>query len=203
MNFDGIETRLLADLKRTLGRGASVIAGPAVTPVLGGMEPTVFVHAGRFIDNGGVTADGARVTRRPVREGRRSGIAEERPGRICVDVTCVATAYKTVKDLSTLIAPRSLLSLTVAREFPVGQLANGSVKIAFADFAPSIALSESFVKEETDFRYHAQRLVFQLDGFLHTWVTASGGLRPAARQPTEQRPKPKKKTKNRATGGAH
>jgi len=199
MNFDGIESRLVADLQRSLGRGVAVRAGPEVTLALGGMEPTVFVHAARFDDAGGVTAEGAHISRRPVRDGRRSGIAEERPGRISVEVVCIAAAYKTVKELSTTIAPVSLLALTRERQVLVGDSGKGAVRLKFSDFTASIASAETCVRVENDLRYHRGQLRLRLDGFLHVWITTSGGVKPVEPRPVAPKPveKPRGRKKTR------
>jgi hypothetical protein len=177
MNFDAIETQLVADLQRALGSSVDVLAGPEGTPPLGGMQPTVFMHAALYEDAEGAAADGAQVARQRVRDGRFSGYVEQRLGRVSVAITCVASAYQTGKALATIAAPRSLLSLSAAQPVPAGQLLDGSVRLMFADFSASIARAESFARQDGNVRYHAQRIELHLDGFLHMWVTASGGLR--------------------------
>ena len=176
MNLDPIEALLLPPLKRLLGRKVEVVPGPAASPALGGMRPMVFVHARSFTDRDGITREGGRITRRPVTEGRLKGFAEERPGRIVVEVTCLAQAYRTVKDLSGAISPQVLRSLESVREFSAGELKNRSVRLAFADYSACLAGAEFVRHEEDDLAWHVGRLSYHLDGFLHVTVTNRGGL---------------------------
>jgi hypothetical protein len=176
MNLDRVEALLVPPLKRLFGRKVQVVAGPVSSPALAGMQSMVFVHARTFLDGDGITREGAHVARRPLTEGRLKGFAEERPGRIVVDVTCLAQAYSTVKDLSGVISPLVLRSLESVTEIPVGALPNSSVRLVFADFAASLAGAEFVRHEEGDLAWHLGRLSFNLDGFLHVTVTNRGGL---------------------------
>jgi len=199
MNLDPIEALLLPSLKRLLGRKVDVVPGPAAAPALGGMRPMVFVHARSFADGGGITPEGDRVARRPLREGRMKGFAEERPGRIVIEVTCLAQAYRTVKDLSGVISPQVLRSLESLTELAVGKLPNGQARLTFADFAASLAGAEFRREGDDDIAWHVGRLVFHLEGFLHVRVTGRGGLapKPRVRPAAGAKKKAKKKKKPR------
>jgi hypothetical protein len=152
------------------------------------MRQTVFVHALRFEDYGGVTLDGARTGRQPVRKGRVAGFTEARPGRIVIEVVAVATPLARVQALAGRITPAVLLALAGERSFSMGESANRLVSLRFTDFSPSLALAETSRVVEDDVEYHTGRLVFHLEGFLHLLVTKQDGLGP--RQPTPARPTP-------------
>lgn len=170
MNLDRIEDVIVPSLKRLLGRKVAVVQGPLASPKLGGMQPMVFVHAAAFEDDGA-------GERRPVREGRYRGFAEERPGRIVVEVSCLSAAYATMKDLCTAISPQVLRSLEYEREFEVGQLPNRTVRLAFRDFTAGLARSDYVRVDEGEVSYHLARLEFHLEGFLHVTVTRRGRLK--------------------------
>lgn len=186
MNLDAIETLLVAQLARLFRRRADVRPGPVAALPLGGMRETVFVHASRFEDHGGVTPDGATIGRRPVRRGRVAGIAEERPSRIILEITCIAASYARVKALAEAITPTVLVALASEREFALGASANRLASVKFADFQPSLSLAETMREEDGDLSYHSERLVFHLDGALHVLLSKRDGLRPRApvRAPT-------------------
>jgi hypothetical protein len=196
MNLDRIESALVPSLKRFLGRKIEVVAGPVFSPPLGGMQPMVFVHAQSFEDGGGVTPEGARTARRPVSEKRNKGYAEERPGRILLEITVLARVYDTVKRLCHGLSPFVLRALAAEEEYPVGELKNRSVRLAFADFEVNIGSAAFDRVEEAEVVYHAGRLTFRLDGYLHSWVTNRGGLvrRPPAPVGTRTTKTPAKTT---------
>jgi len=177
MNLDSIETLLIAKLTRLLRKKADVHAGPVATLALGGMRETVFIHAARFEDKNGITSDGAFIGRRPIQSGRITGIAEERPCLIVVEITCIATAYTRVKVLSEVVSPTILLALACEREFALGASANQQSSLKFADFQASLNLVESSRHEDDDVVFHVERLVFHLNGSLHVLLSKYGGLK--------------------------
>ncbi len=182
MNLDSIETLLVAKLTRLLRKKVDVRAGPVATLALGGMRETVFIHAARFEDNNGITPDGATIARRPVRSGRITGIAEERPCLIVVEITCIATAFTRVKALSGVITPAVLLALACEREFSLGASANQQSSIKFSDFQASLNLVETVRREDDNLVFHLERLVFHLNGAVHILLSKHGGLK-AKRSP--------------------
>jgi len=178
MNLDSIESLLVPPFQRLFRGKVDVFQGPAAPPALGGMRPALHVHASRFEDFGGVTDDGAHIARRPAKEGRFRGFAEERPGRIVVEISCLATRYATVQEICATVSPLALRTLESKETFALGELANRSVRLSFADFTAHLSRAEFERKQEKDFALHCGRLEFHLNGFLHAWVTNRGGLRP-------------------------
>lgn len=170
MDFEAIENVVVSELGRALRRKALVQAGPSHTPPLAGMQPTVFVHAARFEDFEGVTANGAQTTRRRVRQGRRWGMGEERPARLSLEVTGIASAYNTVQALGSVLTPRTLLALRALKQVDLTKLPPRFGKLSFEDFSCHLALAESSIQVDDELRYHSQRLVFELNGFLHCWT---------------------------------
>ncbi|MFT5657490.1 MAG: hypothetical protein ACI9KN_000763 [Gammaproteobacteria bacterium] len=139
------------------------------------MQETIFVHASRFEDDNGITADGATITRRPFRSGRVSGIAEERPCLIVVEISCIATAYSLIKALSEVITPQVLLVLACAREFELGASSNRQSSLKFTDFQASINQVETIRREDDDLVFHIERLIFHLQDALHVQLAKQGG----------------------------
>jgi hypothetical protein len=177
MNLDAIEILLVAKLRRLLRKQADVLAGPVSTLALGGMQETVFIHAARFEDHNGITPDGASIARRPFRRGRVSGIAEERPCLIVVEVTCIATAYSRIKALSEEITPEILLALACEREFELGASGNRQSSLKFTDFQACLNQAETIRREDDDIVFHLERLVFHINGALHVQLSKYGGLK--------------------------
>lgn len=183
MNLGPIETLLTEKLRRLLRKQAEVIAGPVFPLALGGMQETVFVHAARFEDHDGITADGATIARRPIRIGRYSGFAEERPGLVVVEATCIATTYSRVKALCEEITPEILLALACEREYEVGASDNRRSSLKFTDFQAYLNRVETIRREDDDVVFHLERLVFHIKGALHVQLSKYGGLKPR-RQPS-------------------
>jgi hypothetical protein len=186
MNLDPIENLLVGKLGRLLRKQADVLAGPVSTLVLGGMQETVFVHAARFEDHNGITPDGASIARRPLRNGRVSGIAEERPCLLVVEVTCVATAYSRIKALCREITPEILLVLACEREFELGASDNRQSSLRFTDFQACLNRAETNRREDDGLVFHLEQLVFHINGALHVQLSKYGGLK--AKQSVREKP---------------
>ncbi len=184
MTLEAIERLVIASLHGVLGDQADVRQGPVGTLPLGGLRETIFAHAVRFDDHRGIAGDGSGVGRRRVRRGRVAGIAEERPGRVVIEVTTIATAHARVLALSRRISPTVLLALASEREFHVGESANRLATLTFSDFSPSLDQSETRRTEEGDVAYHTGRLVFHLEGTLHILLTRQDGLRTSLPAPS-------------------
>jgi len=199
MNLGKIESQLTGRLKRLLGRSVQVIAAPATAPVLGGMRPTVYVHASKFEDFGGITATGAHIARTRVSQPPFNGFAEKRPSRIIIHISCLAASYATVQKLCSSITPMVLLTLETLPEIPVGASKNNSVRLSYDDFTACLNAAEFKRQQEQDFAVFCGQLVFYLEGFLHLVLTKRGRMRPLAaqRKPTSKT-KPAKITPARA-----
>lgn len=187
MNLDAIETLLVEKLKRLLRKQVDVLPGPVATLALGGMQETLFIHAARFEDNSGNTPDGAAIGRRPVRSGRVSGVAEERPCLIIVEVTCIATSYSRIKALSSEISPEILLALACEREFELGTSDNRQSSLKFTDFQSNLSHAETIREEDDHLIFHFERLVFHINGTLQVMLSKYGGLKP--KKSTQKKPK--------------
>lgn len=195
MNLEVIETLLVKKLQRLLKKQVDVRPGPVSKLALGGMRETVFIHAARFIDHSsvnqssmdqiGISTDEARVGRQPFRKGRVSGITEQRPCHIVVEISCIATAYSLVKSLSGVITPTILLTLAGERAFALGESAKRQSSLVFADFQAHLSLAETVRQEDDGIAFHRENLIFQLNGTLHVLLSKHGGLK-AKRQPVKK-----------------
>lgn len=90
MNLGALEAPLIEALRACLPGSPTYLAGPVFAGPGSGVRPEVFVHAARFCDLGGATADGAVIARLPWQSvGDASGFAEDRPARIEIEVAIV------------------------------------------------------------------------------------------------------------------
>jgi hypothetical protein len=182
MNLGVIEAQLLPAVRRAVGSRAAVRAGPPVYGPVTGMKFDVWVHAARFEDLGGVTAEGAVTARRPLRlpSGQR-GFAEERPARIVLEVTCTGPTCEGVQSIYGDLPPPVLLALETMPHPELSGLPNGSITLRFADFGAVTGSAAIVHRMAGDASYFAGILAFHLDGFLHVTVTRRGGIaRPPA-----------------------
>ncbi len=183
MNLDAVELLLKRHLTKRVGRAVAVRIGAEVTPPLGGMRPVVFVQASRFEDLGGVTIDGAQVARRPISPSSKSeGIAEERPARVVIEVSCVAATHAGVNELCAELTPEVLRRLEIEHTLQVGAPDDPRVALSFLDFSASLHRAEFAPRERDGHSYHGARLEFHLSGFLHVKIAKTGRLEPAARK---------------------
>lgn len=177
MNLGIIETHLLAALQRALPGGVALASGPPVAGPATSLRAEVFAHAARFEDFSGVTAEGARIARRPARvDPDVSGFVEERLARIVVEVTCVCATLRQIQELCALVAPPALLALETTPDPLLTALPDGSVSLRFADFAAALHACETTRELHESVPFHRGRLTFHLDGFLHVRVTRRAGL---------------------------
>jgi len=174
VNLKPIEALLVPRLKRLLGRRVIVLAGPEMAPPLAGLQPTVCVHAARFIDHGGQTEEGARTGRQPVRvSGRLRGFEEQRPAHIVVVVTGIAATHRQAQELCEPISTEVLLRLESLSDVPLGARPGGAGSLVFGD--ARACLHEAVYQRDTldDIGYHLGRMTFHLHGFLHVRLTGN------------------------------
>lgn len=178
MNMQQLEIPLKTQLQRALGKAVEVKVQPAAIPVLGGMRPTVFIHASEFQDLGGVTDSGARIAREPIAEPPYKGFTEQRPARMIVKVTCMAATYVGVQELMATIVPTVLLGLESLSAFSLGDTPNNKVRLGFDDFRACLHHSRINRQEADDVVLFAGEMIFYLNGFLHVVVSRRGALKP-------------------------
>lgn len=178
MNMEKIDSLLVTRLRRVLKREARLVKGPPGLTATAWFKPEVFVHSSTFEDFGGATPEGTHTARRTVTlPPSFKGFAEERPGRIVVEIHCFAAAYALVQKLCALITPTALLALELLPEIPLVATLDNSVQLTFTDFSAHIQTSSFSCNQKEEVLYYCGHTVFYLNGFLHVKVTKRGGLR--------------------------
>jgi hypothetical protein len=177
MNLGVIEAHLLPGVQRMVGKQGRVLAGPPLYSAATGIRAEVWVHAARFEDRDGVTLDGVRTARRPLRlpSGVR-GFEEERPALIVLEVTCTGPTLASVQWLCGAIPPVVLPVLETMPHPELSSLPNGSVALRFANFTAALSGVEVSHRAVGDATFFAGLLTFRLNGFLHVRVARRGGL---------------------------
>jgi hypothetical protein len=171
---------------RAVGREVVVRTGAPVAGPATGVRDEVFIHASRFEDRGGVTADGAHTSRRsldsardtslePARARASMGYAEERPAMIVVDVTCVSGSYRQMQQLCAAVTPVLLVAFETLRDPMLAGVPNASVAVQFADFTAVLHACETTRYTDDLVASHRGRLTFHLEGFVHLTVTWKDG----------------------------
>ncbi len=173
-----IVEKLLEDrLKRLFGKKILLTRGPFVVSKFGGIRPEVYFHVSRLEDFGGMTVDGAKISRRSVKgPSSLKGFAEERPGRLIVTVTCLSGSYDILQEVLKTISPSVLLGLEQVPGFSLGSLQGDAVQLRFDDFQACLASAELDSETNEKFSYFRGTLIFHLNGYIHVRVTARGGL---------------------------
>ncbi|MEA3334300.1 MAG: hypothetical protein U9R25_00205 [Chloroflexota bacterium] len=168
MNMIQLAKQLRASLERVFGSAALVRLGPPQVDEIPDRRAVVFVIPIGYRDFGGVTADGARITRRPAAlDSPAEGFAEERPGRLVVEIRCLAADYQQMHKLCSAIGVQVLRVLESTRTVTLSQAPDDAGYLRFADFQASL-YEQAFSSEPLERRQpHSARLVFHLDGFLH------------------------------------
>lgn len=177
MNLGLLEGLLLPAVQRAVASRATARAGPPVRGPTTGMKFDVWVHAARFEDLGGVTPEGARAARHPVRvDSRRRGFAEERPARIHIEITCTGPVHAGVQEICGLIPPPVLLALETMAPPELSGSDGGGVDLRFGDFTAAVASVTSQHIQTDRGAYFIGMVGFQLEGFLHVTLTRRGGI---------------------------
>ncbi len=183
MDLGVIEAYLQEALAAVVPAGVTVQAGPPTAGPGTGARGEIFVHAARYEDWNGTTADGARTARRRVGAKGSGGFVEERPGRLIVEVACVAGALKQVQQLAALVGPLVLLAL---ERMPAPLLAASKtppVTLRFDDFRVALHRCATSIQVDDRVAVHHGSLTFHLDGFLHVQVKQNVAPPPAVRRP--------------------
>jgi len=186
VNLAVIESHLRPAVQSAVGDLATVRLGPPVLSTVTGMRFEVWVHAQRFEDLSSIPTTGAVSARRPLElVGDVHGFAEERPGRIHVEITCTGPAYDTLATICAAIPPAVLPVLETMPHPLLASLPDESVTLRFGDCTAAVHSAITLRRTVEDASYFSALLDFRLDGFLHIVVAKQGGL---ARSPRESRP---------------
>ena len=177
MNLGLLEDHLLRALQARLGSDVDCRAGPAFCGPATGLRAQVFVHAATFADGGGVTQDGARVARQPVRlDGGASGFTEHRPGSIDIELSCICAQHAQALVLAGIVAPVVLEALERLAPPLLSDPADPLRRVRFADHRAHLHAQRS-QRLLHDCVALAQVLtVLRLEGFLHVLLARPGGL---------------------------
>jgi hypothetical protein len=171
MNMIQLGDQLKIALERALGSTAHVFLGPPQKEEIPEQQAAVYVMPAGYQDLGGITLDGAQIGRRPLAgQVPAAGFAEERPGRVIVEVGCLVSDYRQLHELCSVIGVEALRSLESTRAVTLSEAPDDGGYLRFADFQASLH-EERFICEpfEQEHPYWA-RLIFHLDGFLHVQV---------------------------------
>jgi hypothetical protein len=179
MNLGVLEDHLLRALRRQWPDGGPDLhAGPAFSGPASGVRAQVFVHAARFTDLGGATADGAVVARQPLQADvdGASGFTEERPAQIDIEASCVCAQHAQAQRLAALVVPTLLQALETMQPALLTDPADSACRLVFGDHRAHLHAASSLRELHDGIAIHRALLVLRLDGFLRLQLVASGGL---------------------------
>ena len=177
MNLGVIESHLQRALQARLGAAVDVQTGPAHAGPASGLRAQVFVHAARFTDLGGRTADGAVVARRPLAvAGGLAGFAEARPVQIDIDITCVCGRHAQAQALAALVAAPALLALETLQAVPLGDPGDAQLRLRLGDHQALLQAAGSSREMHDGVALAQAQLSLRLQGFLHVQLLRPGGL---------------------------
>lgn len=178
MNLGVLEAQLLRTLGPLLRGGPALHAGPLLPCAASGLRPEVFVHAERYDDDGGRTADGAVVAPQPWAHGdKAAGEVEARPGAVTLRLHCVCGAHAQAQTLAAVVAAPALLALRTLREATLSDPAEPWLRLVFADHRPALQAVESRTLAHEGVLLHVVTVTLRLAGFLHLRLAQPGGLR--------------------------
>lgn len=177
MNLGALEAPLIEALRVCLPGSPTYLAGPVFAGPGSGVRPEVFVHAARFCDLGGATADGAAIARLPWQSvGDASGFAEDRPARIEIEVAIVCAQLWQAQTLAGLAAMPLMQCLETIAGFDLGDAADGLRSLRFTEHRATLAECATERRMHDGVAVYGARLVLRLDGFLQVRLAVPGGL---------------------------
>lgn len=177
MNLAVFEDQLLRALQQRLGDDVDCRAGPAFCGPASGLRAQVFVHAAGFTDAGGVTADGARVGRQPLLLDKDcSGFAEQRPGHVDIEISCLCAQHGQAQLLAGLVAPVALEALERLAPPLLSDPADRLRRLRFADQRAHLHGQRSQRLLHDCVAIAQVQLLLRVEGFLHLQLARAGGL---------------------------
>lgn len=177
MNLGHFEAQLLRTLAPLLRGGPVLRAGPLLPGAASGLQPEVYVHALRFDDHGGTTADGASVAAQPWAHGdKAAGEVEARPGHVTLQLHCVCGTHAQAQQLAALVAAPALLALRLLGETTLSDPTDPWLRLVFADHRAALQSVESRTLSHEGVVLHVHALTLRLDGFMHVRLAQPGGL---------------------------
>lgn len=177
MNLGIYEEVLLRALQARLGKDVDCIAGPACCGPATGVRAQVFVHAAAFTDSGGVTPEGARTARQPVRmPGGASGYTEQRPGVIDIEVSCRCALHAQAQRLAGIVAPVLLEALETLAPPLLTNPHETTRRLRFADQRAHVQAQGSQRLLHACVAAAEVVLTLRVEGFLHLLLARPGGL---------------------------
>ncbi len=167
MNLFQLSELLRASLERALG-SAQVHLGPPQVGDTPDRQPEIYVIAVGYEDFGGVTLEGSQISLRPlVVDSQAKGFAEERPGRLVVEVLVLALDYQQMHKLCGVIAIQTLRVLESAHVVILSEAPKKGGHMRFTDFHTSLFNSKYSSEPLAKRQPYSGKLIFHLDGFLH------------------------------------
>jgi hypothetical protein len=177
MNLGALEAHLIEALRQRLPGRPLLVAGPAFAGPATGARPEVFVHAARFDDLGGTTADGAAIARLPwLPADGESGFAEDRPARIGIDVTFFGAQLWQAQLLSGLASMLLLQALETLDGVALGDRSDPLRSLRFTDHRAAFGTCRTERLVHDGVAVQCVVLTLRLDGFLQVRLAAPGGL---------------------------
>jgi hypothetical protein len=166
-----------------------VYSGPRGPKTTAWAQPEIYVTLAAFADRSDDADAGASPARRGSRdEGTLAGYAEERPGRVVLEVEICAAEYRHSQAIRELVVAPLMVHLESIRELRVSRTGDGSATLAFRDLVPSLHKLTAGADREDDHAMFCSRIEFHIDGFLHVRVMRKGGFRKAAGRSAPRKP---------------
>lgn len=176
MNLGLYEDLLLRALRVQIRGDIDWAAGPAHPSQATGLRAQVFVHAARYADGGGVTAQGACTARQPFASGGTTGFEVQRPGAIDIEIGCLCATFAQAQQLAGLVAPVALEALATLAPPPLGDPRDGGRQLRFSDDEVHVQAQTSQRLVHEGVAAALVLLTLRLEGFLHLRLARPGGL---------------------------
>jgi hypothetical protein len=177
MNLGIFEDVVLRALRARIGGDIDWSNGPPRRGQATGLRAQVFVHAASYTDAGGVTADGAHTARQPVTlPGGARGFAEQRPGAIDVEISCLCAQHGQAQQLAGLVVPVVLEALETLAPPLLSDPLDATRRLRFADHRAHLHAQRSQRLLNDAVAAAEVVLTVRLEGFLHLLLARPGGL---------------------------
>jgi hypothetical protein len=189
------EAGIARRIESIFGESVRVVVGQRGRVNAAWARPEIYLQLSTFYDSEGFTDDGAHCVRRPVDSDSRS-YAEERPGRIVLEVEICASEYAHVQRIRERLLAPLLSHLETLRELQVSSAVDGSTALVFRDFVATVDHFSIVAHPEDDAVLYAGQIGVNFDGFLHVQVRVDAPPEGPGKEKPETKAKEKTSTKD-------
>jgi hypothetical protein len=163
------EAKLATAIRRIVGRSAIVVLGyPQLSADKKGLSsPYIYLRVNQFCDATEEVTGNVYTGRRLIKEGKLTGVREERPGQISILIDVISNDYLETQEIRQKLVGAVLVYLDTLKVLQLSDPKDGNVQLLFRDIAPSLRDFSINAVNPCQEPLYCGHLHYELNGFLH------------------------------------